>query len=101
MLIVGEQGDTITVDESAIERMGEQEFVWIVDKKRVHRVSVLTGGRHKGRVEVVGLKPGQIVVTAGQLRLGEGFTVRVIGQNKEDSGERALDDLMSGMNMMM
>jgi membrane fusion protein (multidrug efflux system) len=101
MLVIGEQGDVMTVDESAIERIGEQEFVWVVDRRKARRVSVLTGGRHRGRVEVIGLKPGQVVVIAGQMRLSEGSPVRIIGQNKEDAGEKVIDDMVNEIDMMM
>lgn len=77
-LIIGEQSGTITVDESAVDRMGEQEFVWIIDRGRARRVPILTGARERGRIEVIaGLKEGQTVVTAGQLRLTEGVWVRI------------------------
>lgn len=77
-LIVGEQSGTITVDEAAVDRMGEQEFVWIVDRGRARRVPILTGARERGRIEVIaGLKEGQTVVTAGQLRLTEGVWVKI------------------------
>jgi membrane fusion protein (multidrug efflux system) len=78
-LVVGEQGDTITVDESAVERQGEQEYVWTVDRGKARRTSILTGARYRGRIEVVaGLREGQVVVTAGQLRLSEGKPVKVV-----------------------
>ncbi|MDR3285566.1 MAG: efflux RND transporter periplasmic adaptor subunit [Holosporales bacterium] len=93
MLIIGEQGDTITVDEAAIERVGEQEYVWVVDQKKARRVGILTGARNKGRIEVIaGLKSGQTVVIAGQLRLFEGAWVKFM--NKSDAGEAAIDNMI-------
>jgi membrane fusion protein (multidrug efflux system) len=99
MLVIGEQGETITVDEAAIERIGEQEFVWIVDRKKARRLGILTGARYRGRVEVIaGLKPGQIVVVAGQLRLYEGAWVRAINADANvDSDGAAIDELVEGM----
>lgn len=83
-LVVGEQ-NAITVDEAAVERMGEQEYVWVVERGKARRVGVLTGARAHGRVEVVGLREGQIVVVAGQLRLTEGRWVRVTNMELEKS----------------
>lgn len=89
-LVIGEQSDTITVDESAVERIGEQEFVWVVERGKARRTGVLTGVRDRGRIEVVaGLKPEQIVVVSGQLRLSEGTWVKVINlDNEEQSDEK-------------
>jgi membrane fusion protein (multidrug efflux system) len=99
MLVIGEQGETITVDEAAIERIGEQEFVWIVDRKKARRLGILTGARYRGRVEVIaGLKPGQIVVVAGQLRLYEGAWVRSINTDANlDNDGAGVDELVEGM----
>lgn len=84
-LIIGEQSETITVDEAAVDRMGEQEFVWIVDRGRARRVPILTGAREHGRIEVIaGLKEGQTVVTAGQLRLTEGRWVKITNMESQD-----------------
>ena len=84
MLVIGEQGDTVTVDEASVERIGEQEFVWVVDRKKARRVGVLTGVRNKGRIEIIaGLKPGQVVVNAGQLRLYEGAWVKILNMGAE------------------
>ncbi|GHS91154.1 hypothetical protein AGMMS49949_01030 [Alphaproteobacteria bacterium] len=89
-LVVGEQGDVITVDEAAIERMGEQEFVWIVDRGKARRVGILTGVHEKGRVEVIaGLKAGQVVVVSGQLRLSEGRWVKVTNMSESEPKKTA------------
>ena len=77
-LIVGEKGNTMTVDESSIERMGEIEYVWVVERGRAEKRRVLTGARENGQVEIVaGLQPGQIVVTSGQIKLSDGAKVKI------------------------
>ncbi len=77
-LIIGEKGNTMTVDESSIERAGEIEFVWVIERGRAERRRVLTGTRENGQVEIVaGLQPGQIVVTSGQLKLSDGAKVKI------------------------
>lgn len=88
-LYVGEQTGIMTVDEAAVERMGEQEYVWIVDRGKARRTGVLTGARSGGRIEVTGLREGQIVVVAGQLRLVDGVWVRVTNMELDaaESGE--------------
>lgn len=85
-LYVGEQSGTITVDEAAVERMGEQEYVWVIERGKARRAGVLTGARSGGRVEVTGLREGQIVVTAGQLRLTtDGIWVRVMNMDPNEA----------------
>ncbi|MDR1597791.1 MAG: efflux RND transporter periplasmic adaptor subunit [Holosporales bacterium] len=83
-LIIGIQGETITIDESAIERMGEQEFVWVVERGRARRVPILTGARERGRVEVIaGLTTKHVVVTSGR-GLSDGRYVRIVNMSQDD-----------------
>lgn len=88
-LIVGEKNNTMTVDESAIERQGEVEFVWVIERGRAERKRVLTGTRENGQVEIVaGLQPGQVVVTSGQLKLSDGAKVKI--SNMPDSSAKIM-----------
>ncbi|MDR1208102.1 MAG: efflux RND transporter periplasmic adaptor subunit [Holosporales bacterium] len=83
-LIIGLQGETITIDESAVERMGEQEYVWVVDRGKARRVPILTGSRERGRIEVIaGLKDKQVVVTSGQRGLSDGRYVKVVNMEPD------------------
>ncbi|MDR0631048.1 MAG: efflux RND transporter periplasmic adaptor subunit [Holosporales bacterium] len=95
-LIIGLQGETITIDESAVERVGEQEYVWCVNKGQARRLPILTGARERGRIEVIaGLKDKQIVITSGQRGLSDGRYVRIVNmeleaeQQQDESAERA------------
>lgn len=77
-LVIGEKNDAIVIDESALERQGEIEFVWIVMNGKTYQKRVLTGTRENGRIEIVaGLQPGDMVVIAGQLRLVNGRHVKI------------------------
>lgn len=77
-LIVGEKGNTIVVPESAVTRDGEREFVWVVKSGKAGRRRVITGTREKGKVEISqGLRTDELVVTAGQIKLGEGTNVNI------------------------
>ena len=85
-LIIGEQGDTIQIDEAAVDREGEIEFVWVVEKGKAMRRRVLTGVRENGKIEIIaGIRPGQMVVTAGQLKLSDGVRVKI--SNFEEDGQ--------------
>lgn len=77
-LIVGEKGNTIMVPESAVTRDGDREFVWAVHSGRAGRRRVITGTREKGKVEILqGLRSDELVVTAGQIKLGEGTSINI------------------------
>lgn len=83
-LIIGEKGDTMSVNESAVDRDGEIEFVWVVEKGKASRRRVLTGVRENGRIEIIaGLKADQIVVTAGQIKLADGVRVKITNLTPE------------------
>jgi membrane fusion protein, multidrug efflux system len=77
-LIIGEKSNALTVDESCVERQGEVDFVWIIERGRAERKRVLTGSCENGQVEIIaGLQPDQIVVTSGQLKLSDGIRVKI------------------------
>jgi membrane fusion protein (multidrug efflux system) len=78
-LTLAERKDALIVPEEAIVPQGGKSAVWkIVDGKAV-RTEVKTGMRRDAKVEIVeGLKLGDIVVTAGQIRLArDGAPVRI------------------------
>ena len=70
-VITGEQGDVLQVDETVLHLSQDREVVFVVDKGRAIMIPVLTGYRENGKVEIKsGLRVGQIVVTAGQVKFG-------------------------------
>jgi len=77
-LIIGEKGNSMTVDEASVDRIGEIEYVWVVERGRAEKRRVLTGLRENGQIEIIaGLQPGQIVVTSGQIKLSDGAKVKI------------------------
>jgi len=90
-VIIGIKNDALLVPESAIGREGDIEYVWVIVNGKSGRKRVLTGTRENGQVEITaGLRPNEIVVTSGQLKLGEGTAVKVSnlgGENVEVSDE--------------
>ncbi len=70
----------LVVPEEAILPIGSDNFVYRIDNGKAMRTKVQTGMRKSGRVEIVsGLEVGDLVVTAGQLKLPrDGLEVRVI-----------------------
>ena len=83
-LITKEQADAMVVPEQALVPQGTEQYVFKIIDSKVARVKVETGQRRDGKVEVIsGLVPGDLIVTAGQLKLRDGVTVSVPG-NKDD-----------------
>jgi membrane fusion protein (multidrug efflux system) len=68
------------IPEEAILPAGSEAFVYRLENGRAMRTKVETGIRRNGKVEILsGVQAGELVVTAGQLRLArDGMEVRVI-----------------------
>lgn len=68
----------LLVPEQAIWPQGEAKMVYRVEQGVAHLVPVTLGTRLPGRVEVTsGLKPGDVVVISGQLKIGDGTPVKI------------------------
>ena len=79
-LIFGERKDVVMVPEQAIVP-GGQPAVFKVEEGKAKMTKVTLGVRRAAQVEIVeGLAVGDVVVTAGQLKLREGAPVRAIGE---------------------
>lgn len=77
-VIIGVKNDALIVPESALGREGDIEYVWVAVNGKAGRKRVLTGTKENGQVEITaGLREGEIVVTSGQLKLGEGTAVKI------------------------
>ncbi|HQY28893.1 MAG TPA: efflux RND transporter periplasmic adaptor subunit [Burkholderiaceae bacterium] len=79
-LTLSERDDAVMVPEEAVFPAGEDQFVYRIDDGKATRVRVRTGLRREGRVEIVeGVRAGELVVTAGQVKLTrDGTEVRVV-----------------------
>lgn len=78
-LLLSESRDSLTVPEQALFPVGDDQYVYRVVEGRAQRVKIDIGQRREGQVEVAtGLKTDDIVVTAGQLKLKDGVTVKVV-----------------------
>lgn len=93
--IIRGRRDAIVIPEDAVIVEGRDTFVWVAsdDGTTAERRIVITGGREPGYVEiVVGLAPGENVITHGgsNLRPGAQISVRAI-----ETGEESLVELLS------
>jgi len=67
------------VPEAAIVPKGEDQFVFKIVDGKAQLAKVLIGTRRAGRVELVdGVAAGDLVVTAGQLKIRDGAAVTVV-----------------------
>lgn len=80
-LILAERADVVVVPEAAlVPAPGSTQFVYRVAEGKAQRVEVRTGTRRDAMVEVIeGVRAGEVVVTAGQLKLRDGAAVKVAG----------------------
>jgi len=79
-LILAERPNALTVPEEALMPVGADQYVYRVVDGKASRVRVKTGLRRDARVEITeGLQAGDLVVTAGQIKLREGAPVLMGG----------------------
>ncbi len=76
-LLTRELQDTLVVPEQAIVPQGDEWYVYRVVDGKALRTKVDIGQRRDGKTEIVrGLQDGEVVVTAGQLKLRDGVPVQ-------------------------
>ncbi|MGH8696853.1 MAG: efflux RND transporter periplasmic adaptor subunit [Burkholderiales bacterium] len=79
VLELGSNDKATLVPEQAIVPRGDRNFVFRVVDGRAALTEVALGARSPGQVEIVkGVKPGELVVTDGQIKLQDGVPVRVL-----------------------
>jgi len=84
---LGANPDAIVVPEQAIWPIGQNKTVYVVNDDTAEQRVVRIGERQPGFVEITdGLSAGEVIVTAGQMKLYDGATVR------------SVDDASSGSN---
>lgn len=84
-LLFGERKAVLMVPEQAIVPGGHPAVFKVVDGK-ASLVKVKLGVRRAAQVEVVeGLAAGELIVTAGQLKLREGAAVRPVGEGAPEA----------------
>jgi membrane fusion protein (multidrug efflux system) len=81
-LITRDEKEALVIPEQAIVPQGDEQYVFRVVDGKVARVKVEIGQRRDGKVEITkGLGAGDVVVTAGQLKLRDGMPVTIINAN--------------------
>ena len=74
---LGVKPDAIMIPEQAIWPLGQDKVVYVVQDGKAFQRKVRIGDRQPGSVEIVdGLEPGEVIVTAGQMKLFDGASVQ-------------------------
>ncbi len=77
-LLFSDERDSVAVPEQSLIPVGDDQYLFKVVDGRAQRFKVEIGQRREGQVEVLqGLIAGDVVVTAGQLKLRDGSQVKV------------------------
>ena len=77
-LLFSEERDSVAVPEQSIIPVGDDHYLFKVVDGRAQRFKVEIGQRREGKVEILqGVVAGDMVVTAGQLKLRDGNTVKI------------------------
>jgi membrane fusion protein, multidrug efflux system len=78
-LIVDRHEQAIIIPEEALIPRGDRRFVYRIVEGKAVLTEVKIGLRQTGRVEIVdGLTAGEVIVTAGHIKLRDGSPVRVL-----------------------
>jgi membrane fusion protein (multidrug efflux system) len=86
LLEAGKVESAVLVPETAIEREGEEEYVMVVVDKVAIRTTVSTGLRDGNFAEIThGVKPGDLVISAGQFKVRDGDEVNVVDEKEKES----------------
>ena len=77
-LLFNDERDSVAVPEQSIIPVGDDHYLFKVVDGRAARFKVEIGQRRDGKVEILqGLAAGDMVVTAGQLKLRDGVAVKI------------------------
>jgi membrane fusion protein (multidrug efflux system) len=77
-LLTHDTQEALVVPEQAIVPQGDEWFVYRVVDGKAQRAKVEIGQRRDGKAEVMkGLRDGDVVVTAGQLKIRDGVPVQI------------------------
>lgn len=84
-LILEQRDHVLLIPEQALVADSQAPYVYRVVGSQARRVPIRTGLRRDGQVEVVeGLRAGDEVVSAGQMKLRDGAAVRAIGEGQAE-----------------
>ncbi|MBB3264285.1 membrane fusion protein (multidrug efflux system) [Azospirillum sp. OGB3] len=85
-LTLDQTPNAVLVPEQAVSAFGNKQFVFKVVEGKAVQTTVTLGERRNAEVEITaGLQPGDVVVTAGQLKIRDGAPVMVVNNKPAGS----------------
>ena len=82
-LLFSDERDSVAVPEQSLIPVGDDQYLFKVVDGRAQRFKVEIGQRRDGQVEILqGLTAGDVVVTAGQLKLRDGVQVKIADESR-------------------
>ncbi|MBA3813400.1 MAG: efflux RND transporter periplasmic adaptor subunit [Alphaproteobacteria bacterium] len=89
LVLAGTIENAVLVPTTAIEREGEEEYVLLVVDNVSVKTVVSTGMQEGNEIEIThGVKPGDLVITAGGFRAQDGTEVTVVNKPQEQAQEK-------------
>lgn len=87
-LLFSDERDSVAVPEQSLIPVGDEQYLFKVVDGRAQRFKVEIGQRRDGQVEILqGLAAGDVVVTAGQLKLRDGSQVKIADETRPGTAE--------------
>ena len=87
-LLFSDDHDSVAIPEQSLIPVGDEQYLFKVVDGRAQRFKVDIGQRREGQVEVLqGLTAGDVVVTAGQLKLRDGSPVKIADDARPGKAE--------------
>lgn len=77
-LELGKEENVVLIPQVAVERDGEQNYIFLVIDGVAVRTEVTTGQKEGEMIQILdGVKEGNLVVTVGQLKIQDGYPVKL------------------------
>ncbi len=90
LVTAGKVEDAVLIPQTAIEREGEEEHVWVVADNIAIKTTVSIGMRDGNDVEIThGLKADDVVISAGQFKVHDGDEVTIVDHPQGDQPKNA------------
>jgi membrane fusion protein (multidrug efflux system) len=87
-LLFSDERDAVAIPEQSLIPVGDEQYLFKVVDGRAQRFKVEIGQRRDGQVEILqGLAAGDVVVTAGQLKLRDGSQVKIADDTRPGKAE--------------
>lgn len=85
-LELGKEEDVVLIPQVAVEREGDQTYVFLVVDGVAVRTEVTIGQKENDMIQILdGVKEGNLVITVGQLKIQDGYPVRLAEGTEPDS----------------